>query len=77
MTKKDLTYDNPKLVLRSAVVGKDEQDWTLHSRWSDIRSNGLIEAICPHGVGHHLGIHGCDGCCKTIPKEFRNQVTKD
>lgn len=21
------------------------------------------EANCPHGVGHSLGIHGCDGCC--------------
>lgn len=18
---------------------------------------------CPHGVGHHNGVHGCDGCC--------------
>lgn len=42
-----------------------------------IRSSGLVEDICEHGVGHPnrewieahpdapewLQIHGCDGCC--------------
>jgi hypothetical protein len=36
---------------------------------------GIMERICPHGVGHPdpddyrsmpgWGIHGCDGCCAT------------
>jgi hypothetical protein len=45
------------------------------SGWQQlVRENGLIEAICPHGVGHPSGendlpddsalwVHGCDGCC--------------
>lgn len=44
-----------------------------------LRETGLIERICPHGVGHPdpdsvaywnqqtgqsaWGVHGCDGCC--------------
>lgn len=42
------------------------------------RETGLVEDICPHGIGHPnatwlerhapgdklgLGVHGCDGCC--------------
>lgn len=19
---------------------------------------------CPHGIGHHMGVHACDKCCK-------------
>lgn len=37
--------------------------------WRDDR--GLMERICPHGVGHpdpdgleSHGVHGCDGCCR-------------
>ena len=38
---------------------------------------GIMERICPHGVGHpdpddfvltiheHLAVHGCDGCCQS------------
>jgi hypothetical protein len=44
--------------------------WPQH--WRDDR--GLMERICPHGVGHpdpddpkianeYEAIHGCDGCC--------------
>ena len=43
-----------------------------------VRSNGLVEDLCEHGIGHPnvrwmnihdpdgelgYGIHGCDGCC--------------
>jgi hypothetical protein len=38
-----------------------------------IRSDGRIEHLCSHGVGHPIGslyalrgwedVHGCDGCC--------------
>jgi hypothetical protein len=39
--------------------------WTQHYR-SD---KGVMEYLCSHGVGHELGIHGCDGCCgdKSFP----------
>jgi hypothetical protein len=48
-------------------------DWDMF-----LRETGLIERICPHGVGHPdpdsaaflnanggggYGVHGCDGCC--------------
>lgn len=41
--------------------------------------NGLMERICPHGIGHpdpdalpffeergmaYMSVHGCDGCCR-------------
>lgn len=51
--------------------------WKLQKRWSDIRSDGLIEALCDHGVGHHRGIHGCDGCCRDWPEEVAQETTKD
>ena len=51
-------------------------DWEAHKLR---RETGLLEHICPHGVGHPnpgsilwmaeetgsdtWGIHGCDGCC--------------
>jgi len=53
-------------------------DWPMVWR-SD---KGVMERICPHGVGHPdpddvahgkrigrddaLNIHGCDGCCKEV-----------
>lgn len=52
------------------------------THWRDAR--GIMERICPHGVGHpdpddlafhvrngreHEGVHGCDGCC-FAPGEF-------
>lgn len=39
------------------------------------RETGLLEAVCPDGIGHPIpesvshmgnevwGVHGCDGCC--------------
>jgi hypothetical protein len=27
----------------------------------DMHDAGFTELICPHGIGHHKGIHGCDG----------------
>ena len=47
------------------------------SKWpKNIRETGLVERVCPHGIGHpdpdwlkgkpsHWGVHGCDGCCST------------
>lgn len=48
---------------------------TFPQHWR--RDRGIMERICPHGVGHpdpddpvvimgiDPGIHGCDGCCQT------------
>ena len=30
-----------------------------------------------HGVGHHKGVHGCDGCCANAPKAIWDEVTED
>lgn len=44
------------------------EGWSVHKR----TDRGIIEHICPHGVGHPCmsstndGIHGCDGCCKQL-----------
>jgi hypothetical protein len=50
-------------------------DWAVDQI---VRSSGLVEDICEHGIGHPnvgwinthdpdgehgFGIHGCDGCC--------------
>lgn len=43
----------------------------------DMHSPSFVEAICVHGVGHHKGIHGCDGCCADWPKEVSDRVTED
>lgn len=39
-----------------------EDGWVRHYR----NDKGVWEDICPHGVGHEKGIHGCDGCCKDL-----------
>lgn len=47
----------------------------------NIRSDGRIEYICSHGVGHTIYspnnnfVHGCDGCCRglKIIKSGRNK----
>ena len=50
------------------------KEWTIQERFFD---RHVIEAICAHGVGHHNGAHGCDGCCDNVPEEIWNQVSKD
>jgi len=56
--------------------------WPIIRR-DDLFKCGLLEAVCPHGVGHPIpesvailakkgglmpwGVHGCDGCC--APRE--------
>lgn len=51
--------------------------WPQH--WRSDR--GIIERICPHGVGHpdpdspwfddsYEWVHGCDGCCLIAPIEL-------
>ena len=56
------------------------EGWSLYRR-----SPHFVEAICPHGVGHHKGVHGCHmskktyghGCCYDAPEELWSTVTKD
>lgn len=43
----------------------------------DMHNYIFDEAICPHGIGHHKGVHGCDGCCANAPKEIWDKVSKD
>ena len=55
-----------------------ENKWELSKQYGrDIHDSPFFEAICPHGIGHHKGVHGCDGCCEDAPKEIWDKVTKD
>jgi len=52
-------------------------DWPTN--WRD--DNGVMERMCPHGIGHpdpddyyvkqdkYIGTHGCDGCCNPRTKD--------
>jgi len=52
--------------------------WRIYTQhYRDMHASPFHEAICEHGVGHHKGVHGCDGCCEKCPKEIWNQVTTD
>lgn len=43
----------------------EEAKWQRHYR----DDKGIWEDICPHGIGHENGVHGCDGCCKGLYTE--------
>jgi hypothetical protein len=79
-------------------VTKDvEIDQTLYKKpdWAIdqiVRSSGLVENICRHGIGHphpasvaelekagimSMGIHGCDGCCTPGMREEIKRVYKE
>jgi hypothetical protein len=58
-------------------MAKVKIKWRLSKAFRDIHDNPFTEAICEHGVGHHKGIHGCDGCCHYWPPEISNKVSKD
>lgn len=58
----------------------------MSDKWIVLRrSNGLVERVCEHNVGHpskaltppyfYYGEHGCDGCC-SLP-EFAEAERKD
>ena len=51
----------------------ENKTWRKHRRYEPL-SLGIMgykdEELCPHGIGHDDGVHGCDGCCAT-PKEER------
>lgn len=54
-------------------------EWKLtgEQNYRDMHNAGFVEAICPHGVGHHKGIHGCDGCCANAPADLWAKVSQD
>lgn len=55
-----------------------EDGWQLSRQVGrDMHSGVFVEAVCPHGVGHHKGVHGCDGCCANPPAPIWAQVTVD
>lgn len=55
---------------------KAPKEW-IKPKWAYaqlVRSTGLVEDLCKHGIGHpnkvwvegkdeHWKVHGCDGCC--------------
>ena len=68
--RRDLVVEMKELIKR--------QGWRIYSqKYRDMHPGLFIEAICPHGVGHHKGVHGCDGCCKNCPKDLWKKVSKD
>jgi len=47
-----------------------------HWPFNRIAFSGHKEFECKHGIGHGLGIHGCDGCCKDKNFPFNKQKIK-
>lgn len=55
-----------------------KNEWKLtEPHYRDIHGFDFVEAICAHGIGHHNGSHGCDGCCFSWPDEIRDATTKE
>lgn len=50
---------------------------TAPQYYRDMHAAGFVEAMCPHGIGHHKGVHGCDGCCVAAPKDIWAKVTDE
>lgn len=56
----------------------NSKKWHLSVSYGRDNHRGrFVEALCDHGIGHHMGIHGCDGCCADWPKEIEDRVSKD
>lgn len=60
---------------RPAPLGQWELSAPQNGR--DMHNAGFVEALCPHGIGHHMGVHGCDGCCAHAPIEIWEKVSQD
>mgnify|MGYP001611003724 CR=1 FL=1 len=47
-------------------VKKGEKKWKKHRKYEPL-GIGVMgysdEFLCPHGIGHEKGVHGCDSCC--------------
>jgi len=60
------------------LKGRIRTEWKVTKpTFRDIHGSGFVEATCAHGIGHHRGIHGCDGCCFEWPKEISEQTTNE
>lgn len=73
----DVHAETPECAVLGCVIHSPtdpHRDWPTHFR----ADSGLMERICPHGIGHpdrdsvawferrgrtHMNVHGCDGCC--------------
>lgn len=56
---------------------KDARGWTLDEQFGrDMHPGRFVEAVCAHGLGHHRGVHGCDGCCPA-PEDIWEKVSVD
>lgn len=70
-------------ISRAKDLSQKDKEWTLAPQYGrDMHRGRFVEAICPHGIGHHKGVHGCDGCCFDIsktppPEDIWSQVTED
>jgi hypothetical protein len=75
-TGQDLNVHNPDVCANDSTpcVFHSPTEHKMRSWPMNIRETGLIERMCPHGIGHpdpdsaaYFGdgwdIHGCDGCC--------------
>lgn len=40
-----------------------------HHRKYELGVGFSDEVLCPHGIGHDRGVHGCDGCCSELFKD--------
>ncbi len=53
-----LNSDVTEILTKATELVKGKS-WTRQHRID----KDIWEDICPHGVGHENGVHGCDGCC--------------
>ncbi len=49
--------------LDAQISGLDDYDELDDWPWPYQRMSDGPEYSCPHGVGHSIDVHGCDGCC--------------
>lgn len=48
---------------------EETEGWEPHGKFEQTGIKvGIVEQewLCPHGVGHEKGTHGCDGCCANV-----------
>ncbi len=61
--------------MKKLTIKKDK--FIRHRKYEQM-SYGVMsysyEYLCGHGVGHDMGIHGCDGCCNS--PEFKKLYEK-
>lgn len=76
----DVVTDPKKMVTNEMLMAwfkDDVKGELIVSNGRDMHGRGFTEWMCSHGIGHHKGIHGCDGCCNNAPTELWDKVTQD